>query len=252
MKKAFKCLISSILIFAMVVTTGISSKAAELKDGTVSQASVQTSEAELCGSNAKGGITTHSWKRWIATNSTWHFYSIYAVYEIPDKLKNAEWTISNKQIAKVVKTKNGMAIRTGKKTGTVVVQTKYRSESETVVYKINIQVVKALSAYKGKSVKAELVELDSDYMMVCYMLYNGTDKERRYNNNRKLKKYENGKWKTVAEKNITWTNWYDLPAHSRKYVTFNLGDHYDLSKLKKGTYRLYVGYGKKYITFKTK
>lgn len=36
MKKAFKCLISSILIFAMVVTTGISSKAAELKDGTVS------------------------------------------------------------------------------------------------------------------------------------------------------------------------------------------------------------------------
>lgn len=56
----------------------------------------------------------------------------------------------------------------------------------------------------------------------------------------------------VAEKNITWTNWYDLPAHSRKYVTFNLGDHYDLSKLKKGTYRLYVGYGKKYITFKIK
>ena len=38
---------SSILIFAMVVTTGISSKAAELKDGTVSQASVQASEAEL-------------------------------------------------------------------------------------------------------------------------------------------------------------------------------------------------------------
>ena len=145
-----------------------------------------------------------------------------------------------------------MAIRTGKKTGTVVVQTKYRSESGTVVYKIKIQVVKALSAYKGKSVKAELVELDSDYMMVCYMLYNGTNKERRYNNNRKLKKYENGKWKTVAEKNITWTNWYDLPAHSRKYVTFNLGDHYDLSKLKKGTYRLYVGYVKKYITFKIK
>ena len=144
MKKAFKCLMSSILILAMVVTTGISSKAAEFKDGAVSQASVQASEAELCGSNAKGGITTHSWKRWIATNTTWHFYSIYAVYEIPDKLKNAEWTVSNKQIAKVVKTKNGMAIRTGKKTGTVVVQTKYRSESGTVVYKIKIQVVSAL------------------------------------------------------------------------------------------------------------
>lgn len=95
-EKAFKCLISSILIFAMVVTTGISSKAAELKDGTVSQASVQISEAELCGSNAKGGITTHSWKRWISTNSTWHFYSIYAVYEIPDKLKmqNGRYRIS--------------------------------------------------------------------------------------------------------------------------------------------------------------
>ena len=37
MKKAFKCLMSSILIFAMVVTTGISSKAAEFKDGEVMQ-----------------------------------------------------------------------------------------------------------------------------------------------------------------------------------------------------------------------
>ena len=243
---------SSILILAMVVTTGISSKAAEFKDGAVSQASVQASEAELCGSNAKGGITTHSWKRWIATNTTWHFYSIYAVYEIPDKLKNAEWTVSNKQIAKVVKTKNGMAIRTGKKTGTVVVQTKYRSESGTVVYKIKIQVVKALSAYKGKSVKAELVELDSDYMMVCYMLYNGTNKERRYNNNRKLKKYENGKWKKVDAKSITISKGYVLPAHSCKYWTFNLADRYDLSKLEKGQYRLYVGYSNKYVSFKIK
>ena len=252
MKKAFKCLMSSILILAMVVTTGINRNAAGIKTNDGVQAAEQTTEAVLCGNNVRGGVTTHAWKLWMGTNTKVSFDNLHAVYGVSNKFRKADWKVSDKKIAKVVKTKNGMQIKTGKKAGSVVLQAKYRTASETVVYKLKIKVVKSTSAYKGKAVKTELVEFDPEYMVVCYMLYNGTNKERRYNNNRKLKKYENGKWKKVDAKSITISKGYVLPAHSCKYWTFNLADRYDLSKLEKGQYRLYVGYSNKYVSFKIK
>ena len=145
-----------------------------------------------------------------------------------------------------------MQIKTGKKAGSVVLQAKYRTASETVVYKLKIKVVKSTSAYKGKAVKTELVEFDPEYMVVTYVLYNGTNKEHTFSNERELRKYENGKWKKVDAKSITISKGYILPAHSCKYWTFNLADRYDLSKLEKGQYRLYVGYSNKYVSFKIK
>ena len=112
--------------------------------------------------------------------------------------------------------------------------------------------MKSTSAYKGKAVKTELVEFDPEYMVVTYVLYNGTNKEHTFSNERELRKYENGKWKKVDAKSITISKGYILPAHSCKYWTFNLADRYDLSKLEKGQYRLYVGYSNKYVSFKIK
>ena len=250
MKNVLKTLTGIMLVFAMVVTTGINSNAAGIKTNDGVQAAEQTTEAVLCGNNVRGGVTTHAWELWMGTNTKVSFDNLHAVYGVSNKFRKADWKVSDKKIAKVVKTKNGMQIKTGKKAGSVVLQAKYRTASETVVYKLKIKVVKSTSAYKGKAVKTELVEFDPEYMVVTYVLYNGTNKEHTFSNERELRKYENGKWKKVDAKSITISKGYILPAHSCKYWTFNLADRYDLSKLEKGQYRLYVGYSNKYVSFK--
>ena len=180
MKNVLKTLTGILLVFAMVVTTGINSNAAGIKTNDGVQAAEQTTEAVLCGNNVHGGVTTHAWKLWMGTNTKVSFDNLHAVYGVSNKLRKADWKVSDKKIAKVVKTKNGMQIKTGKKAGSVVLQAKYRTSSETVVYKLKIKVVKSTSAYKGKAVKTELVEFDPEYMVVTYVLYNGTNKERTF------------------------------------------------------------------------
>ena len=184
MKNVLKTLTGILLVFAMVVTTGINSNAAGIKTNDGVQAAEQTTEAVLCGNNVRGGVTTHAWKLWMGTNTKVSFDNLHAVYGVSNKFRKADWKVSDKKIAKVVKTKNGMQIKTGKKAGSVVLQAKYRTASETVVYKLKIKVVKSTSAYKGKAVKTELVEFDPEYMVVTYVLYNGTNKERTFSNER--------------------------------------------------------------------
>lgn len=62
MKNVLKTLTGILLVFAMVVTTGINSNAAGIKTNDGVQAAEQTTEAVLCGNNVHGGVTTHAWK----------------------------------------------------------------------------------------------------------------------------------------------------------------------------------------------
>ena len=87
MKNVLKTLTGILLVFAMVVTTGINSNAAGIK--TI-QATEQTTEAVLCGNNVYGGVTTHAWKLWMGTNTKVSFDNLHAVYGVSNKLRKAD------------------------------------------------------------------------------------------------------------------------------------------------------------------
>ena len=242
MKNTKNCILGLLIVCIIIMSSGAS---------YIVDANSEDSAVLSDASNKKNTVTTEIIEERAYTNSDISLNLLQKMYKFPERLQYAKWTVSNKKIAKLVKTKEGFKLKIGKKTGTFFLETKLKRKTETVIYKYKFTVIKKYHTYEGKSVKAKLEKFNQETMVVYYRVYNGSKKIKNSGTGYSLFKYVNGKWKRVPEKflNGTVENFQKVPAHTWMPKSYKLLRHYDISKLTKGIYRLYIDYEKKYVPF---
>lgn len=251
MKKLITCMLSMILVIAIVIQPNVSLAKENAAEREVAASTVQAS------SNTKKELSTKKVK---TIQLSMYTYSGYEM-KVPKKLAKAKWIVSDKEMVKVTRIgKNGtqIGLDTSGKTGKCTIQAKLKGK---VKYKINLTIKKRIreKKYNGKKVKAGLINFSNRTWILTYRMYNGSNREVRYSTRRYLQKYVNGKWKNVNYP----PDYVDLgiinyvPAHTSRLGYYRLSDYYDTSKLTPGTYRLYVHYSTKkktdsFVKFKIK
>lgn len=175
--------------------------------------------------------------------------------------KNVTWRTSNSKIAKITK-KSGkknmkVTIVSGKKTGSCLI----RADAGNKVYKYRVTVIDKPTSgdYFGKKSKITLVKAKKTgtSFTVRFRVCNAFNWTEDYTSAFELRKYRKGKWYTVPmERAYIYVSLrFPFPEKTSYTTTYDLTKYYDLSKLTKGKYRLYLDYSmvpgaKCYVEFK--
>ncbi len=175
--------------------------------------------------------------------------------------KNVTWRTSNSKIAKITK-KSGkknakVTIVSGKKTGSCLI----RADAGDKVYKYRVTVTDKPTSgdYFGKKSKITLVKAKKTgtSFTVRFRVCNASSWTEDYTPAFELRKYRKGKWYTVPMERMHtyYAMRLPFPEKTSYTTTYDLTKYYDLSKLTKGKYRLYLDYSvvpdvKCYVEFK--
>ncbi|MBP3327209.1 MAG: hypothetical protein J6L77_12440 [Coprococcus sp.] len=250
MKKIISCILSIVLMIAIVIQPNVSQAKGNTTEGETSVGAVQVS------SEVK---KTASGKKVKTVNITMYLYNGKEI-AVPKKLAKARWVVSDKDMVMVTKGKDkkSIALDTKGKTGKCTIKAKLNGK---IRYKINLTVKRRIAnrRYKGNKVKAVLLNFSNRTWIITYRMYNGSNKYKAYGPTRYLQKYVDGKWQYVPLQRggIVTGNMFRVEAHKSIVGYCRLSDYYDTSKLTPGTYRLYVHYMTKkksdsYVKFKIK
>lgn len=214
MKKSPKFLMTLMVVMLLMVVATIPVQAAARETTTVTNIMMQTNETKnISIKNASAKIT---------------------------------WASSNDQIVKIDKTygkyQQNAIFCTQNKAGTCTV----KATVENKVYKYQVTVKKGTvcGKYTGKKSKVELVNVSPKTCKIRVRMCNAKNGVSYYGHAFYLKKYVNGKWKTVAMKEDIGFDALAITIPAKHYVSlvYDLSTYYEKSQLTSGTYRIYVNF----------
>ena len=176
------------------------------------------------------------------------------------------WKSSNSNLARIDKTfgtyHQNVSLKTGNKSGPCTIKAKIKNK--TYSCKVTIKKGNIVKKYSGKKSKTvlEKVTQTKQSLVIRYKMCAAAHKKCKcppaaYGHAICLEKYSDGKWREVPmSANVMFTcEMCIIPPKTSISKAIHLEKYYDISKLTKGSYRLYVNVyypdaKNSYVTFK--
>lgn len=161
------------------------------------------------------------------------------------------WISSNRKIVKIDKTfgkyNKNVSLKAGNKSGTCTIKAKMKNK--TYRCKVTVKKGNIVKQYSGKKSKTvlEKVTQTKQSLVIRYKMCAAAHKKCKcppaaYGHAIQLEKYTDGKWCEIPmDVDAVFTcEMHIIPPKTSISRTIHLENYYDISKLTKGSYRLYV------------